>query len=177
MMTIKRRDDRRHRLLETHVTTRQEHLEIVPDLGVLSARLFLSLQDELWRRLGEQGFDDLRPRHGAVLAYLTREGIRAIDLARLSGQHKQIIGTIVDELESLNYVERRPDPADRRAKLVFPTERGTREIEAARRIIESIENEHVQAFGSDTYASFIATLHAITKRWRRVPGKESDGPG
>ncbi len=63
-------------------------------------------------------------------AFLDREGTRATDLARLSGRHKQVITTLVDELTELGYVERRPDPDDRRAKLVVPTERG---LDAMRR--------------------------------------------
>jgi hypothetical protein len=40
-----------------------------PDLGVLAAKLLLGLQRELLRRTAQAGFDDLRPRHGAVLAW------------------------------------------------------------------------------------------------------------
>ena len=56
------------------------------DLGVLSGRLLFAVQDELFTRLHDNGFDDIVPRHGAVLAYLRYEGVRATDLARLSGQ-------------------------------------------------------------------------------------------
>jgi DNA-binding MarR family transcriptional regulator len=45
-----------------------------------------------------------------VLAYLRHEGIPSEELAGLSGQIKQVIGVIVDDLETLGYVERRPDP-------------------------------------------------------------------
>jgi len=41
-----------------------------PDLGVLAARLLFEVQGEIFRGTAEQGFDDVRPRHGAVLAYL-----------------------------------------------------------------------------------------------------------
>jgi DNA-binding MarR family transcriptional regulator len=140
-----------------------------PDLGVLTARLYLSLQRELFRSLAERGFADLRPRHGAVLAYLDRNGVRGTELARITGQHKQIIGTIVDELEALGYVERRPDPADRRAKLVFPTERGLAEIRAARRILKTIEARYAKAVGRAHYEQFKATLHTMTETHQRTP--------
>src|SRR3954447_19224393 len=87
------------------------------DLGVLAGRLLFAVQNELFSTLAAKGFDDLHPRHGAVLAYIEAAGVRATELARLSGQHKQVVGTVIDELEALGYVERRPDPADRRAKL------------------------------------------------------------
>ena len=40
-----------------------------------------------------------------LLAYLDEDGVRATELARLSGRHKQIVGRLVDELEELGYVE------------------------------------------------------------------------
>jgi DNA-binding MarR family transcriptional regulator len=92
------------------------------DLGVLSGRF--AVQDELFTRLHDSGFHDIVPRHGVVPAYLREDGIRATDLARLSGQLKQVVGVIVGDLEALGYVERRPDPADGRAKLIVPTRRG-----------------------------------------------------
>src|SRR5215472_15831262 len=109
---------------EARVGTRAERNRTNPDLGVLAGRLLFAIQQELFTTLAAQGFGDLHPRHGAVLAYIDVDGVRATELSRLSGQHKQVIGTMIDELEALGYVHRVPDPADRRAKLVCPTDRG-----------------------------------------------------
>ncbi|MGW1758714.1 MarR family transcriptional regulator [Streptomyces mirabilis] len=38
------------------------------------------------------------------------------ELARVSGQHEQVIGSLVDDLERLGHVERKPGPRDRHAK-------------------------------------------------------------
>ena len=97
------------------MTTRAQRAMTNPDLGMLAGRLLFAVQNEMFTALAAKGFDDLHPRHGAVLAYLDPGGIRATELSRLSGQHKQVIGTLVDELERLGYVVRHPDPADRRA--------------------------------------------------------------
>ncbi|HJZ36953.1 MAG TPA: MarR family transcriptional regulator, partial [Solirubrobacterales bacterium] len=110
---------------------RSERTEKEPNLGILSAKVLWSFERELFAKLAEQGHPDMRPRHGAVMAFLDREGTRASDLARLSGRHKQVITTLVDELTDLGYVERRPDPDDRRAKLVVPTARGLDELKRA----------------------------------------------
>jgi DNA-binding MarR family transcriptional regulator len=135
-----------------------------PDLGVLASQLLLSLQDELFARLADAGYDDLHPRHGAVLAYLDEDGIRATELARLSGRHKQIVGRIVDELEQLGYVERRPDPEDRRAKLIFPTERGLDQIRREDEIVADIEARHAKAVGGRNYAAFRDALRGVVAR-------------
>lgn len=145
------------------MVTRAERNATDPDLGVLAGRLLFAVQRELFATLAEQGFEDLRPRHGAVLAYLDPEGLRATELSRLSGQHKQVIGTLVDELVTLGYVERRPDPADRRAKLVRPTERGLAQMSAADGIMAAIQERHARRLGRDAYTSFKTTLMDITE--------------
>ncbi|MFJ5972756.1 MarR family winged helix-turn-helix transcriptional regulator [Streptomyces sp. NPDC093060] len=144
------------------------HQTAEPDLGVLAARILFSVQRELFAALAGQGFDDIQPRTGAVLAHLRADGIRASELARASGQHKQVIGTLVDDLERLGYVERRPDPADRRAKLILPTERGLLQMEAAASIMRAIEERHAQALGEPEYAAFKTALHRVADLQREA---------
>ena len=147
----------------TTTKRRSERQQWNPDLGVLAARLSDSTQSELFRRLGEQGHPELQPRHGAVLAYLDEDGIRPTEVARLSGRHKQIVGRLVDELEDLDYVERRADPADRRAKLIVPTESGLEAMRLADGIVAEIERRHAEAAGRRTYAEFRNVLRTIVE--------------
>ncbi|MEU6203152.1 MarR family winged helix-turn-helix transcriptional regulator [Micromonospora musae] len=140
-----------------------------PDLGILTGQLMRALQNELFETLAEQGHPDVRPRHGSVLAFLDAEGVRATDLAARTGQHKQIIGTIVDELVSLGYVRREPDPADRRAKRIVPTDHGLDEITKARAILATIEQRLEQTLGEQRFAAFREALQEVTghqQSWR-----------
>jgi DNA-binding MarR family transcriptional regulator len=155
----------------TTTRRRSERQQWNPDLGVLASQLLFSLQNELFARLAEAGYADLHPRHGAVLAYLDEDGIRATELARLSGRHKQIIGRIVDELEALGYVERRPDPADRRAKLIFPTARGLDQVRLGDEIVADIEARHASDIGGRTYAEFRDVLRGLVARG--APSRET----
>ncbi|WP_026359891.1 MarR family winged helix-turn-helix transcriptional regulator [Amycolatopsis nigrescens] len=152
------------------MNTRADRVDADPNLGVLAGRLLFSVQNELFRSLAAKGFDDLQPRHGAVMVYLDRAGIRASELSRLSGQHKQVVGTVIDELERLGYVERHPDPVDRRAKLVCPTARGLDQIRTADSIMSAIERRHSRALGRECYGRFKDVLHQVTKRQRRTAG-------
>lgn len=138
-----------------------------PDLGVLAGRLLFAAQGELFLRLGALGFDDIKPRQGAVLAYLQPDGIRATELARISGTHKQVIGTLVDELTALGYVERQSDPADRRAKLVCPTERGRAQMAAADQIMAEMQVRHARRLGEDVYAEFKRVFMDVVEQQRR----------
>ncbi|MEW9550155.1 MarR family winged helix-turn-helix transcriptional regulator [Nonomuraea sp. NPDC050783] len=143
---------------------RSQRKQEQPDLGVLSSRTLFSLQRELFARMGEQGHPRVRPRHGAVLAYLDEEGSRATELAAQSGQHKQVIGTLVDELAELGYVERRPDPADRRAKLIVPTERGRDFLVRSDAVLAELEAEHARAVGEQDYAAFKRVFKLVAER-------------
>jgi DNA-binding MarR family transcriptional regulator len=147
----------------TTTKRRSERQQWNPDLGVLATRLSDATQAELFGRLAEQGHPDLHPRHGAVLAYLDEDGIRPTELARLTGRHKQIVGRMVDELEELGYVERRSDPADRRAKLIVPTDEGLDAIRLADGIVAEIERRHAEAAGRKTYAEFRNVLRTMVE--------------
>lgn len=131
------------------------------DVGVLSAHLLATFQRQLFTHMAAAGHDQLRPRHGTVMAYLDRDGTRASELSERSGAHKQVIGTLVDELEQLGYVTRQPDPGDRRAKLVVPTERGLDQMTKARAFIVELERRYAEAVGEDRFATFKAVFTEI----------------
>jgi DNA-binding MarR family transcriptional regulator len=142
-------------------------------LGILAARLLFAIQDELYARLEDAGYTDVTRLHGAVIAHLDEEGTRATELARRSGRHKQIIGRIVDELEQLGYVERRPEPGDRRAKLVVPTERGRELMRLSDEIILDIERRQAAALGQAPYEDFKQALRAVVDSLTQPPRKEA----
>jgi DNA-binding MarR family transcriptional regulator len=153
------------------MTTRAERNQTNPDLGVLAGRLLFAVQDELFAGLAAKGFGDIHPRHGAVMAYLEPEGVRATELSRLSGQHKQVIGTLVDELERLGYVARHPDPADRRAKLVCPTDRGLDQMRTADKLMNSIQERHARRLGREAFAQFKSVLMDVTEHQRKAASR------
>ncbi len=84
---------------------------------------------------------DVNPGHARALAVLTRHG--AMRLSALA-EHLHIAPRstteVVDGLEERGLVARRPDPADRRATLVEPTDEGTR-VGAAIRTARAAEAE------------------------------------
>jgi DNA-binding MarR family transcriptional regulator len=149
---------------------RGEQVSRDPGLGMLAAQLLFAVQDELYRRFEVAGYDDLRPRHGIVLAYLDERGSRATELAALSGRHKQIVGRTVDELEALGYVMRSPDPADRRAKLVVPTPRGRAVMRLSDEIMADVGNRGAKAVGADAYTQFRTTLRRLVDDLRGSAG-------
>ncbi|MET0660213.1 MAG: MarR family transcriptional regulator [Steroidobacteraceae bacterium] len=79
-------------------------------------------------RLRRLAFDQLMKPIGVtrsqwwVIAYLSRhDGMKQTQLADMLDVGRVSLGALVDRLESSKCVVRKPDPTDRRAKLVFLT--------------------------------------------------------
>jgi DNA-binding MarR family transcriptional regulator len=118
-----------------------------PNIGIL----FRDLHHEVVRRvtsgLAEAGFDDIRPAHTAVFQHIAANGSRLTDLADRAQITKQSMGYLVDYLEECGYVERRPDPTDRRVTLICLTDRGWDEIRTALALIATVEAEWTRRLG------------------------------
>ena len=68
---------------------------------------------------------------------------------------------LVDELEELGYVVRRPDPTDRRAKLIVLTQRGHECIDAGIATIHGLEERIDQILGPRGHAQLRRLLGAL----------------
>ena len=97
--------------------------------------------------LSEAGFEDIRPAHTAVFQHIEADGSRLTDLAERAQITKQSMGYLVDYLEQRGYLERRPDPTDRRVALICLTDRGWDQIRAALSIINAIERDWARRLG------------------------------
>lgn len=118
----------------------------------------------VFKRLAQQGFDDLRPAHAQVFQHLNPDGVRLTHLARAAGVTPQSMASLVDDLERLGYIHRTRDPHDRRAALIHPTDRGRAEVRAARDVIAELERRWAAKIGERRFAALledIAALHVI----------------
>ena len=94
------------------------------DLGFLLAKATQRWNELLAARFAAAGFADVRPSYGSVLLPLyEQDGLRMGELARRARLSKQTMTTMIPRLERDGLVERRPDPSDARARLVFLTAR------------------------------------------------------
>jgi DNA-binding MarR family transcriptional regulator len=120
------------------------------------------LADELHDRLGKLGYEEIRPAHGCVFGNMRPHGVRLTDIAEHARITKQSVGEIVTNLEQLGYVERIPDPEDRRAKLVRLTARGQEVQAAAFEIFGEIEAEWGERIGKKKVAALRAALEELS---------------
>jgi DNA-binding MarR family transcriptional regulator len=142
------------------------NVPVTAAIGDLLGEVRDGLVDEVQRRLADAGYNDVRASHDCVFRHLTQDGVRLRDLAALSRMTPPAIGEHVDELERLGYVERVPDPSDRRAKLIRPTRHGGAFMQAAYDALSGIEREWRKALGADALTRLrdaLAEVHALQR--------------
>lgn len=115
-------------------------------------------------------FPDLTLAHLGVFQQCDHPpgGTRQTELAERLGVTKQSLGETVDALERLGYVERRPDPADRRARLVCITARGWAVHQYAYEIADGIESELAALIGREQFTSLLGLLNALATALQRA---------
>jgi DNA-binding MarR family transcriptional regulator len=133
------------------------------NLAVLMREAFVALNDRVLARLADHGHDEVRPAHGAVFQYLDDTGTTVSVLADRAQMTKQAMAELVKHLETHGYVRRVPDPTDRRAKLVVPTERGHDVIAIAQGLVPELEHEVGEILGADRVRDLRADLEVIRR--------------
>ncbi|WP_437006128.1 MarR family winged helix-turn-helix transcriptional regulator [Streptomyces sp. enrichment culture] len=122
------------------------------DAMALTAAL-LAAAGGLTQRIHEgvvaRGFEGVRPAHGFAFARLAPDGATVTDLAVHLGVTKQAASQLVDELAGKGYVERRPHPADARARLVVLTEAGWACTRAAEEAAAEVVGSWADVLGED----------------------------
>lgn len=110
---------------------------------------FQAIVKYVHRRLGEAGYDDIRPAHMTIFQHLSPEGSRIGELSKRTHLTNQSVGYLVDYLDQHGYVERRPDPRNRRATLVCLTAKGWEEMRACALILDDVEAHLMRRLASD----------------------------
>lgn len=120
------------------------------------------LQSRVRRSLSEDcGYGGLRPSFGPFLSLLWEEGRPLTTIASELAISKQACGQLANLVESAGYLERRPNPEDRRSRLVMLTARGRALVEQAVQIILESESAYEALVGPRAYRQFTSALAAL----------------
>jgi len=118
------------------VSDRQE-----PNLGVLLFIANRALEQRAHDAVVAAGITDITLAQARIAARIGPGGTRVSDLAAQARVTKQSAAFLVEQLEATGYVERIPDPADGRARLVRLTARADRVVSTANAEVERVLNE------------------------------------
>lgn len=122
-----------------------------------------ALLTRLHAGLAAAGYADSYPSWGTNVFYCLRDGgLRLVELAERTHTTKQAMGYTVNRLEQAGYVERVPDPADGRAKVIRLTQRGWGMRRVADEIIAEMEEECSRHLGEERMGQFEELIKEVS---------------
>lgn len=125
----------------------------------LLATAFRQAVEQAHVELAEHGHPDARPAHGFALQAIGA-GSTAGEVAARLGVSKQAAAKTIAALESAGYVARGNDSADRRRRLVVPTERGLDLLARSATAFEDVLRGWAHEVGECELARAFAALRA-----------------
>jgi DNA-binding MarR family transcriptional regulator len=133
-------------------------------IGQLLVQLTRVFQTELFERLVAAGVEDARVAHTHVTAFIKADGSRLTELASRARMTPPAMSELVDDLQRLGIVERRPDPSDGRAKLICLTAAGWDAMRVGHGVIAEIEAEYAELVGAESFEQAAETLDWLLSR-------------
>ena len=117
------------------------------DIADVIAQLRGKINAYIIARLADKGIHGLAPSHGAIFIALYHDGPQPMQmLSEKIRRDKSTLTVLIRKLESLGYVKREPDPADKRVTIIHLTEKGFR----FRAVFEQISDELIGKIWGDT---------------------------
>ncbi|MBT2466329.1 MarR family transcriptional regulator [Streptomyces sp. ISL-66] len=141
-----------------------------PDLSFLLDHTSHVLRTRMAAALAEVG---LTARMHCVLVHALEEERTQIQLAEIGDMDKTTMVVTVDALEQAGLAERRPSTKDRRARVIFVTERGAALAERSSRIVDRVHADALASLGDADRAALLRGLKLLTQGDLETP---SEGP-
>jgi DNA-binding MarR family transcriptional regulator len=147
-----------------------------PLIGLVD-RANRALQADMVQTAHRRGHPELKPAHNSVFGTLAEEGSRAADMAVRAGITRQSMGEVIREMVALGILEMRPDPADKRAKLVTYTEHGRWIAGHGYEHLIDLEQRFADEFGPEDYATARKVLDRIAPLLDQWAANETEEAG
>lgn len=109
-------------------------------------------EDRVMELMREAGQFQTRRSHVNVTRHLDLEGTRITELARRAAMTNAAMTELIDQCEALALVERMPDPADGRARVVRFTPAGLIWLDTFGRAVTLAQSEMAEAIGASAMA-------------------------
>lgn len=130
-------------------------------VGQLLVHLLRNFRDELAEPRATAGYGDIREPHLQIFGNIETGGVRLTELAARAQLSLAATSELVNDLVRLRYLERRPDPADGRAKLIELTDRGRRLMSAAGERVAEIERRWASVAGQSAFEDMCQTMQRL----------------
>jgi DNA-binding MarR family transcriptional regulator len=110
-------------MIEDNMKDRVKHQQRA-SLGHLFTRVGRMLTEHALEKVHQAGYPEVRDSWLPILQHIEDQGIRSIDLANKLNVTKQAANQMVKEIQKQGYLNRQPDPDDKRAQLITLTDQG-----------------------------------------------------
>jgi len=144
-------------------------------IGALLRLPWEAVMRRMLRALHENGFGDIDSPQLTVLLWPGPDGMRPSDLAARMKVSKQALNYLLGDLERLGYLERRPDPDDRRARRIALTDRGRELVPVIRAAVAQTELEWSEFLGEERFAQLRELLLELNEVAAREQGPDDRG--
>ncbi|MFI6321681.1 MarR family winged helix-turn-helix transcriptional regulator [Nonomuraea sp. NPDC050556] len=134
------------------------------DFGILLGLAYNQFVSELHDYLGELGFTHLKPAFGFSFKVLAVESMTTSGLAVRLGVTPQGAAKTVEEMVAAGFVERVPDPADARSRLLVLTPRAHALLAAGHEFHQEFERRLAASLGAEKVGALREVLDAIVER-------------
>jgi DNA-binding MarR family transcriptional regulator len=101
-----------------------------------------------------------------------RPGLRQTELAEFLEMEPIAVGRVIDRLQSAGFVERRPDPKDRRAWRLYTTEQAHEVVDDMERIGRGLRRDATAGIDHGDMAQMIAVLNRIKENLQLLDGTD-----
>jgi DNA-binding MarR family transcriptional regulator len=132
-----------------------------PYIGALLRMAWQRVRARIYSGVQHDGYTDLNPAHVSLFRYEGIDGKRPTQVAEAMQITKQSVHDLIRHLERRGYAQFRPDPSDRRARLIRLTPKGRRLAATARKYAIAAENELKQELGHARFQVFRETLRKM----------------
>lgn len=133
-----------------------------PRIGGLLRLAWQRIRERIYTGVRNDGYSDLNRAHVSLFRYEGLDGRRPTQLAESMRITKQSVNDLLRHLERCGYAECRPDPNDRRARLVCLTARGRRLEATVRKYARVAERELANELGQACFREFYRALVKIS---------------
>lgn len=128
--------------------------------------------DFLTEKLKESGFPDFASSHGNILFQLSvNEEMTMGELAEKINRDKSTTTVLVRKLEAEGFISGKPDPADKRSRVIYLTEKGKKFNNTACQLSKELLSTFYNGFTDEEKENFFQSLLKIKKNF--LTGKEN----
>lgn len=135
---------------------------VAPRIGALLRLAWQRVRERIYAGVRSDGYDDLNRAHVSLFRYEGLEGRRPTQLAEFMQITKQSVNDLLRHLERCGYAQCRPDPNDKRARLVRLTARGRKLEAAVLKYARAAERELASELGQEKFREFQRALRQVS---------------